>query len=102
MEELDITVGRTVGRANILRRLRAALLSRPVTMVILGEAGIGKTHLLTETKNSARENGIRVLEGRARDFGGGLAYASLSEALGSLRGDPEAWPLLRDLFDAID
>ncbi|MEV5413694.1 AAA family ATPase [Thermopolyspora sp. NPDC052614] len=91
-----------IGRAHALRRLFDALSRTPVTVLVLGEAGIGKTHLLAEVKRHAREAGARVLDGRARDFGGGLAYASLAEAFCSLREDPGAREPLRALLDAID
>ncbi|HEY9525368.1 MAG TPA: ATP-binding protein, partial [Thermopolyspora sp.] len=72
----------TVGRADALHRIGLALSQPPATVLILGEAGIGKTHLLRDATAAAREAGYRVLPGRARDFGGGLAYASLAEAIG--------------------
>jgi DNA-binding CsgD family transcriptional regulator len=90
------------GRATALRRLLDALSRAPVTALVLGEAGIGKTHLLAEVKRHAREAGTRVLDGRARDFGGGLAYASLAEAFCSLHDDPDARAPLRAVLDAID
>ncbi|MFG1873878.1 LuxR C-terminal-related transcriptional regulator [Sphaerisporangium sp. NPDC049003] len=89
-------------RPAILRRFEAALLHPPVTLLIHGEAGIGKTHLLAETEALARSMGYRVLHGQARDFGSGLAYASLADALGPLHADPAAREPLKELLDAID
>jgi len=92
----------TSGRGDALRRLVGALDRRPVIVLILGEAGIGKTHLLAEAARHFRAAGVRVLHGRARDFGGGIAYASLVEALSPLQDDPVGGPPLRALLDAID
>ena len=92
----------TSGRGDVLRRLVAALSRRPVIVLVLGEAGIGKTYLLAEAARHARQAGVRVLHGRARDFGGGIAYASLVEALSPLHDDPVGGPPLRALLDAID
>jgi DNA-binding CsgD family transcriptional regulator len=73
-----------------------------VTLLIHGEAGIGKTHLLAETEAVARSMGYRVLHGQARDFGSGLAYASLADALGPLHAERAAREPLKELLDAID
>ncbi|MEU9887332.1 LuxR C-terminal-related transcriptional regulator [Sphaerisporangium sp. NPDC051011] len=89
-------------RAAILRRFETALLDPPVTLLLHGEAGIGKTHLLAETEELARSMGYRVLHGQARDFGSGLAYASLTEALGPLRDDPATSEPYTELVEAID
>ncbi|WP_405140508.1 LuxR C-terminal-related transcriptional regulator [Sphaerisporangium sp. NBC_01403] len=89
-------------RPAVLRQLEAALLRPPVTLLIHGEAGIGKTHLLAETEALARSMGYRVLHGQARDFGSGLAFASLADALGPLHADPAAREPLKELLDAID
>ncbi|GII60572.1 hypothetical protein Skr01_06570 [Sphaerisporangium krabiense] len=90
------------GRSEILRRFEAALRVPPVTLLVHGEAGIGKTHLLAETREMARSIGLRVLHGQARDFGSGLAYAALTEALGPLQDDPVAREPLARLMEAID
>ncbi|GGK83837.1 hypothetical protein Sme01_17930 [Sphaerisporangium melleum] len=91
-----------VDRLAVLRRLAAALLHPPLTVLFHGEAGIGKSHLLAETEALAATMGYRVLHGQARDFGSGLAYASLADALGTLRTDPAAGEPLGELLDAID
>jgi DNA-binding CsgD family transcriptional regulator len=93
---------RTSARPATLRDVESALLRPPVTILIHGEAGIGKTHMLTETEAIARGRGYRVLHGQARDFGSGLAYASLTDALGALHADPAAREPLRELLEAID
>ncbi|MBX6385370.1 MAG: AAA family ATPase [Microbispora sp.] len=86
------------GRAGVLRQVVSALSKTPRTVIILGEPGIGKTHLLGEAV--ARLKGFRVLRGQARELDGGCAYAPLVEALGALRG--EAADAVSDLLDAMD
>jgi DNA-binding CsgD family transcriptional regulator len=53
--------------------------------IVVGEAGIGKTRLLTEVAGWARRNGLVTLRGRAVDGGG--TYRPLSEALVGAFGD---------------
>ena len=82
-----------VGRADELRRLEAALAAaaegRGSTVLIAGEAGIGKTRLASELAERAREAGATVLSGRCIDLvGSGLPYLPLVEALRPLRRSP--------------
>lgn len=86
------------GRAGALDQVVSALSKTPRTVLVLGEPGIGKTHLLGEA--AARLRGFRVLRGQARELDGGRAYAPLVEALGTVRG--EAAGILGDLLEAID
>ena len=82
-----------VGRADELQRLETALAaaaeSRGSTVLIAGEAGIGKTRLASALAERARESGATVLSGRCIDVvGSGLPYLPLVEALRPLRGSP--------------
>ena len=82
-----------VGRAAELDRLCQALDRardrRPSVVLIAGEAGIGKTRLVTEFSARAREGAARVLIGGSMQVGEtGLPYAPV---VGALR------PLLRSL-----
>ncbi|MEU6429991.1 AAA family ATPase [Microbispora sp. NPDC046973] len=86
------------GRAGALGQVVSALSKTPRTVVVLGEPGIGKTHLLGEA--AAGLKGFRVLRGQARELDGGRAYAPLVEALGALGG--EAADVLSGLLDAMD
>ena len=62
---------------------------RGSTVLIAGEAGIGKTRLASELAERARESGATVLSGRCIDLvGSGLPYLPLVEALRPLRGSP--------------
>jgi DNA-binding CsgD family transcriptional regulator/tetratricopeptide (TPR) repeat protein len=86
-----------VGRAAELARLRAALAEaaagRPATVVVAGEAGVGKTRLVTELAGEAGGDGVLTLVGGCLDVGDGtLPYAPVVEALRSLAAalPPEA------------
>jgi DNA-binding CsgD family transcriptional regulator len=78
-----------VGRDDELSRLRAALrravAGTPATVVVAGEAGVGKTRLVLELAREAQAAGVVVLVGGCLDVGGDtLPYAPLAEALRSL------------------
>lgn len=72
-----------VGRADELRTLDAALTAarsgRGGTVLLVGEAGIGKTRLVEECVERGSAAGMAVLRGRAVRAGG--AYRALSAAL---------------------
>ena len=89
-----------VGRAEQLDRLEQALRSAqqgaPTTVLIGGEAGIGKTRLIGEFTARARDRGALVLEGACLELGEqGLPYAAVSEALRDLDREVGG-PQLRD------
>jgi DNA-binding CsgD family transcriptional regulator/tetratricopeptide (TPR) repeat protein len=75
-----------VGRGEELARLDAALAgAAPCTLLVGGEAGIGKTRLLAEFTTRARLGGARVLTGACLPVGeGALPYAPVSQALRQL------------------
>ena len=57
------------------------------TIVVAGEAGIGKSRLVREVADLARERGMAVLVGRGVPGGGATAFRALAEALlGAFRG----------------
>ncbi|GAA0407031.1 LuxR family transcriptional regulator [Microbispora corallina] len=90
-----------MGRAGILEQVISALARTPRTVLVCGEAGIGKTRLLGEA--AAGLPGFRVLRGQARELDGGRAYAPLAGALETLRGEGgETGEALAALEDAID
>ncbi|MBP2702852.1 AAA family ATPase [Microbispora sp. RL4-1S] len=85
-------------RRDVVERVVAALARPPRIVLVHGEPGIGKTHLLSEV--IARLPGVRVLRGQALELDGGRAYASLASVLEGLRD--EAGPALDALYEAVD
>jgi DNA-binding CsgD family transcriptional regulator len=82
-----------VGRAPELARLRAALgqaaIGAAQTIVVGGEAGVGKTRLVDELAREAEEAGHLVVSGRCVQVGvDGLPFAPLVEALRALVRGP--------------
>jgi hypothetical protein len=80
-----------VGRGAEVARLRAAIeraaVGQPATVLVAGEAGIGKTRLVTEALGHAAGLGVMALAGGCLDVGEGvLAYAPMVEALRPLAG----------------
>ncbi len=80
-----------VGRDAEVARLRAAVEraagGQPATVLVAGEAGIGKTRLVTEAVDHAAGLGAVALAGGCLDVGEGvLAYAPMVEALRPLAG----------------
>ncbi|HEU4912694.1 MAG TPA: AAA family ATPase [Actinomycetes bacterium] len=85
--------GPLVGRAFELDRL-AGLLGvqtgdhedvRSAAVLLAGDAGVGKTRLLAELTDRARDDGWRVMVGHCLDFGeSALPYLPFSEAFGRL------------------
>ncbi|TDE08736.1 helix-turn-helix transcriptional regulator [Jiangella asiatica] len=79
-----------VGRAAQLAELRAALASAAggatVTVVLGGEAGVGKTRLVTEFADDAVRRGARVIVGQCVDIGAASPYAPVAGALRELAG----------------
>ncbi|MBO3746665.1 AAA family ATPase [Streptosporangiaceae bacterium NEAU-GS5] len=90
----------SVGRATVLAQILRALRRPPQTILITGEAGIGKTHLLGAV--AAARHRLRVLRGQARELDEGLPYAPLVDALEALGRDAEGQQGLWELYDAID
>src|SRR5262245_39788109 len=84
-----MAAGAVVGRARELGQLGQALDAAAAgagsTVLVAGEAGIGKTRLATELGTRAREAGFEILVGRCLDLvGSELAYQPFVEALREL------------------
>jgi DNA-binding CsgD family transcriptional regulator len=75
-----VIVGRDVGQAQ-LRGLVDPVPWSSRVLVVTGEAGIGKTVLLTETVNRAAQGGMRVLSVIGRESESKLAFAGLHQLL---------------------
>ena len=85
--------GQLIGRDSELSRLRR-LVDPPPTdsqvLMVLGEAGIGKTVLLTYAERQARSAGMRVLSAVGRESAQDLAFAGLHQLL---------WPVMARVAD---
>jgi DNA-binding CsgD family transcriptional regulator/tetratricopeptide (TPR) repeat protein len=79
-----VLVGRDAEAAQLRAALKRAAAGRPATVVVAGEAGVGKTRLVAELVCQCQpgELGAIALTGGCLDVGEGvLAYAPLVEAL---------------------
>jgi DNA-binding CsgD family transcriptional regulator len=84
-----VTASHFVGRAAEFGRLHTALDSvqagNPLTLYVAGEAGVGKTRLVTRFAEQVTESGGQVLLGSCIDLGeGSLPYGPLVQALRGL------------------
>jgi tetratricopeptide (TPR) repeat protein len=74
-------VGRVSERARLLARLDQARSGQGSLVVLLGEAGIGKTRLLEELAQAAGWRGWTVARGRAEEFGLQIPFTPFAQAL---------------------
>ena len=78
-------VGRVEELAVLDRALQTTLAAQPSIVLIGGDAGVGKTRLVSEFGEHARELGARVLVGGCLDLGDeGIPYSPFLEALRAL------------------
>jgi DNA-binding CsgD family transcriptional regulator len=78
-------VGRSAELARLTGAVERARTGRPGAVLLAGEAGVGKTRLLTELCRRARAEGATVLIGHCVDLGAvGLPYLPFAEALREL------------------
>jgi predicted ATPase/DNA-binding CsgD family transcriptional regulator len=98
-----------VGRAQELEQLRELLAAsgerQPVTAMLAGEPGVGKSRLLRQFADSARGGGSLVLRGACIELGGGaIPYAPLIDALRLVvrtRGEDEARRIVGPAWDEL-
>jgi predicted ATPase len=91
-----------IGRTDELRRLAAILdqaeHGRPQLVLLTGEAGVGKTRLLTQFADQTQQRGVRVLAGGCVELGDiGLAYLPVVDALRGLADDRNEAELLAEV-----
>ncbi|GIH74644.1 LuxR family transcriptional regulator [Planobispora longispora] len=98
-------VGRLVELDRLLGVLQSASGGMAGVALVGGDAGIGKTRLVTELAERAREKGLAVLVGQCAELGDALPYLPLADALrgaeGELRAAIEARPLLGRLLPGV-
>jgi hypothetical protein len=80
-----VLVGRAL-EAAVLRGLIAELPVASASVLVRGEAGVGKT-VLVESVLAGAHGGPRVLRGACAPMAGAAAYGGLDVALGSVLGD---------------
>ena len=97
--------GKLVGRANELARLLARLdeatSGQAVVALVSGDAGVGKTRLLTELTRLAGERGFTVLSGHCAELGDSVPYLPLADALRDATHAPSGTPAVTPLLDAL-
>src|SRR5215468_5470601 len=96
-----VLVGRAAEAAQLWAAFERAQAGSPATVVVAGEAGVGKTRLVSELIARVRAQGALALAGGCLDVGEGVvAYAPLVEALRSLGGAADPAELGRVLGGA--
>src|SRR5437660_1009960 len=91
-------VGRAAALSQLVGSFEQARQGRPQVVLLVGEAGIGKTRLATEFVAWVKAQGAEVLSGQAFEMGGRLPYQPLVEAL---RPRLEAENAPEDLLDDV-
>ena len=74
-------IGRASAFSQLTGRYQQARQGQPQAVLVVGEAGIGKTRLATEFVGWARAQGADVLSGQAFEMGGRLPYQPMVEAV---------------------
>ncbi len=74
-------LGRSAAFRQLVGRFQQARAGQPQAVLVIGEAGIGKTRLASEFVAWSRAQGAEVLRGHAFEMGGRLPYQPLVEAL---------------------
>ena len=92
-------VGRGVATSQLIASFQQAQQGKPQAVLLMGEAGSGKTRLVDEFVVWARAHGADVLRGQPFEVGGRVPYQPLVEAL-RVRLEVENAPddLLEDLW----
>jgi DNA-binding CsgD family transcriptional regulator len=94
----ESTWGRLVGRdrelARMVTQLKDAASHQAVVALVSGDAGVGKTRLVTEVTRQAAGQGFIVLSGHCAELGESVPYLPLADALRTATHDPGTGPRL--------
>ena len=93
-------VGRELDLAAALEQLKRVEGGTPAALLVRGEAGIGKSRLVAELCDRARQLGHTVLTGRADDLDHGIPYAVFRDVVA--RSGIGPIPFDRDVADVFD
>jgi DNA-binding CsgD family transcriptional regulator len=92
--------GTLIGRAEELAALTGALdraaAGAAAVMLVSGDAGVGKSHLVGALTRIARDRGCTVLVGQCAELGESMPYLPLADALWTGSGDPALRAALDD------
>jgi DNA-binding CsgD family transcriptional regulator/tetratricopeptide (TPR) repeat protein len=80
-------IGRELPLAELIENLKYALGGAGRTCLVTGEAGIGKTRLLSELLERAQGYNCHILSGKAQEYDHGIAHSSLRDILASTADD---------------
>ncbi|QFY06523.1 AAA family ATPase [Nonomuraea phyllanthi] len=101
-----LLVGRSTELSRLVRVLQSAAEGTAGVALVGGDAGIGKTRLVTELVARARERGFHVLVGQCAELGDSLPYLPLADALRgaepAVREAAAAHPMLGQLLPGMD
>ena len=93
-------VGRDAELARLLGLLDAAAAGQPAQALVSGDAGVGKTRLITELAGRAADRGFTVLSGRCAELGDSIPYLPLADALRDATSGPATDQTLLDAITA--
>ncbi len=94
-------VGRASELARLLARLDEAASGQAVVALVSGDAGVGKTRLVTELTRLAGKRGFTVLSGRCAELGDSVPYLPLADALRDATHSPSGNGTVAPLLDAL-
>src|ERR1700722_4721700 len=87
---MAILVGRDAELGRLRARLDDAAAGRAVAALIGGDAGVGKSRLVTEVSSIAASQGFTVLCGQCAEIGDSVPYLPFADAIRSASADVEA------------
>ncbi|WP_026400343.1 helix-turn-helix transcriptional regulator [Actinomadura rifamycini] len=94
-------IGRAAELAELTGALDGAAAGRARAVLVGGDAGIGKTHLVSTLRRAARERDCAVLVGQCAELGESVPYLPLADALWTAsRGDGPEAAAVRDALAA--